>query len=98
MAAYLIADIEITNPKGYESYRPMAAECVARHGGKFIARGGAVVPLEGRWDPKRVVIIEFPSLGAAQSFYNSDEYQKALKVRMANSTARAIIVDGAPAA
>lgn len=95
MPAYLIADIEITNPEGYASYRPMAAESVTRHGGRFVARGGTVVPLEGGWDPKRVVIIEFPSLDAAKTFYNSDDYQAALKVRVANSTGRVIIVDGA---
>jgi uncharacterized protein (DUF1330 family) len=98
MAAYLIADIEITNPEGYASYRPMAAESVARHGGRFVARGGAVVPLEGGWDPTRIVIIEFPSLDAAKTFYHSDDYQAALKVRMANSTGRAVIVDGNPPA
>ena len=98
MPAYLIADIDITNPDGYAGYRPMAAESVARHGGRFVARGGTIVPLEGGWDPKRVVIIEFPSLDAAKTFYHSDDYQAALKVRLANSTGRVIIVDGAPPA
>lgn len=98
MTAYLIADIEITNPEGYAAYRPMAAESVARHGGRFVARGGAVDALEGGWTPKRVVIIEFPSMEAAQTFYRSDDYQAALKVRLANSTGRVIIVDGNPPA
>ena len=96
MPAYLIAEIEITNADGYASYRPMAAESVARHGGRFVARGGTIVPLEGGWDPKRIVIIEFPSLDAAKTFYHSDDYQAALKVRLANSTGRVIVVDGAP--
>ena len=95
MPAYLIADIDITNPEGYAAYRPMAAESVTRHGGRFVARGGTIVPLEGGWDPKRVVIIEFPSLDAAKTFYHSDDYQAALKVRLENSTGRVIIVDGA---
>ena len=95
MPAYLIAEIDITNPEGYASYRPMAAESVTRHGGRFVARGGTIVPLEGGWDPKRVVIIEFPSLDAAKTFYHSDDYQAALKVRLENSTGRVIIVDGA---
>ena len=95
MAAYLIAEIGITNPEGYASYRPMAAESVARHGGRFVARGGTIVPLEGGWDPKRVVIIEFLSLDAAKTFYHSEDYQAALKVRLENSTGRVIIVDGA---
>ena len=96
MPAYLIADIEITNPDGYASYRPLAAASVARHGGRFVARGGTIVPLEGEWDPKRIVIIEFPSLDAATTFYHSDDYQAALKVRLAHSTGKVVIVDGAP--
>ena len=98
MSAYVIADIEITNPEGYATYRPMAAESVTRHGGRFIARGGAVEALDGGWTPKRVVIIEFPSMEAARTFYHSDDYQAALKVRLANSTGRVIIVDGNPPA
>jgi uncharacterized protein (DUF1330 family) len=94
MAAYLIADINVTNPEGYASYRPMAAESVTRHGGRFVARGGTILALEGGWDPKRVVIIEFPTLDAAKTFYHSDDYQAALKVRLENSTGRVIIVDG----
>ena len=95
MAAYLIADIEITNPEGYAAYRPLAAASVTKHGGRFIARGGAIDALEGGWTPSRIVIIEFPSMDAAQKFYHSDDYQTALKVRLENSSGRVVIVDGA---
>ena len=95
MAAYLIADIEITNPEGYAAYRPLAAASVTKHGGRFIARGGAIDALEGGWTPSRIVIIEFPSMDAAQKFYHSDDYQVALKVRLENSSGRVVIVDGA---
>jgi uncharacterized protein (DUF1330 family) len=98
MTAYVIADVTVTNPEGYAAYRPLAAASVAQHGGKFIARGGAVEPLEGGWTPKRVVIIEFPSMAAARSWHASPDYQAALKIRQANSTGRVIIVDGAPPA
>ena len=98
MPAYLIADIEITNPEGYAAYRPLAAASVTKHGGRFIARGGAIDALEGGWTPSRVVIIEFPSMDAARNFYHSDDYQAALKVRLANSKGRVVIVDGAPPA
>ena len=98
MPAYLIADIEITNPEGYAAYRPLAAASVTKHGGRFIARGGAIDALEGGWTPSRIVIIEFPSMDAAQKFYHSDDYQAALKVRLANSKGRVVIVDGAPPA
>ena len=95
MPAYLIADIEITNPEGYAAYRPLAAASVTKHGGRFIVRGGAIDALEGGWTPSRIVIIEFPSMDAAQKFYHSDDYQAALKVRLENSSGRVVIVDGA---
>ena len=98
MTAYVIADVTVTNPDGYAAYQPLAAESVAQHGGKFIARGGAVEPLEGGWTPARVVIIEFPSLAAAKTWYASADYQTALKIRQANSTGRVIITEGAPPA
>ena len=80
------------------AYRPLAAASVAQHGGKFIARGGEVEPLEGGWTPKRVVIIEFASMAAARAWYASPDYQVALKIRQANSTGRVIITEGAPPA
>ena len=98
MTAYVIADVTVTNPDGYAPYRPLAAASIAQYGGKFIARGGAVVPLEGGWSPTRVVIIEFPSMAAASAWYASPAYQAALKIRQANSTGRVIITEGAPPA
>ena len=98
MTAYIIADVTVTNPEGYAAYRPLAAASVAAHGGRFIARGGEVQSLEGGWSPSRVVIIEFPTMAAARGWYDSPEYQDALKVRMANSTGRVILTEGAPPA
>ena len=53
MTAYVIADVTVTNPEAYAAYRPLAAASIAQYGGKFIARGGAVEPLEGGWSPGR---------------------------------------------
>ena len=98
MTAYVIADVTVTNPEGYAPYPPLAAASIARHGGKFIARGGAVEPLEGGWSPSRVVIVEVPSMAAARTWYASPEYQTALKIRLANSTGRVILTEGVAAA
>ena len=98
MAAYVIADITVTNPDGYAPYRPLAAASIAQHGGKFIARAGAVEALEGGWAPQRMVIIEFPSMAVARTWYASPEYQAALNIRLAHSTGRLILTEGvAPA-
>jgi uncharacterized protein (DUF1330 family) len=95
MAAYIIVEVEVTDAKAYEGYKPMAAASVARHGGKFVVRGGQTETLEGGWAPKRIVVLEFPSVEKARAFYRSEDYAPALKLRLAASRSRAIIVEGA---
>jgi uncharacterized protein (DUF1330 family) len=95
MAAYIIADIEITDPRTYEGYRPMAGAAVEKYGGRFLARGGKVEPAEGGWAPKRLVILKFPSMEKLKTFYNSPEYQKALAIRLKASNGKVIFVEGA---
>lgn len=94
MPAYFIADIEVTNPAGYESYRPLAGASIAQYGGKFLARGGKTELLEGGPEPHRVVVIEFADLAAAKRWYDSPEYQAALKIRLANARGRVLLVEG----
>ena len=95
MPAHFVAEVEVTNPAGYEPYRALAGASIAQYGGRFVARGGKTELLEGGPEPQRVVIIEFADIGAARRWYNSPEYQKALPIRLANSRARAFIVEGA---
>ena len=94
MAAYLIADIDVTDPVNYESYRPLASAAVAQFGGKFLSRGGKVESVEGAWAPKRLVILEFPSMQRLREFYDSPEYQKALAVRLKYSKGTLLVVEG----
>jgi uncharacterized protein (DUF1330 family) len=96
MVAYVIADIEVTDPAAYETYRPLAGASVAKFGGRFAVRGGTIDLLEGNPAPTRIVVIEFPSLAAARRWYDSPEYQEALKIRLAASRGRVFIVEGAP--
>ena len=79
VAAYIIAEIEVQDPTGYDKYRPLAGATVAQYGGRFASRGGEVEILEGGGEPKRVVVIEFADMAAAKRWYNSPEYQEALK-------------------
>jgi uncharacterized protein (DUF1330 family) len=95
MPAYVIADIRVTDPAAYERYRPLAAASVARFGGRFLARGGKAVLLEGVSAPERIVVIEFPDTAVAQRWYDSEEYQAALELRQAASQGRLILVEGA---
>lgn len=92
MSAYLVAEIDVTDATAYEPYKKMAGESIQRHGGKFLARGGRAVALEGE-KPKRIVVIEFPSVDAAEKFYHSPDYQAAVKVRQKASKGRLYIVE-----
>jgi uncharacterized protein (DUF1330 family) len=94
MPAYVIAEIEVTHPAGYDSYRPLAGASVAQYGGKFLVRGGESELIEGGPEPKRLVVIEFADMAAAKRWYNSSEYQEALKIRLANSRGRMVFVEG----
>jgi len=95
MPAYIIADIQVTDPAGYDQYRPLAAASIARSGVRFVVRGGEVDLLEGAPAPERIVVIEFPDADTARRWYSSEEYQKALKIRQSASRGRVFLVEGA---
>ena len=95
MSAYVIADIEVTDPAGYEEYRKQVPAVVTKYGGKFIVRGGKIDAREGGWNPKRIVLVEFPSLAQAQKWYDSPEYAPLIKLRQKASKGRLILVEGA---
>jgi len=95
MAAYVLAEIEITNPEGYKEYAALVPATIAQYGGKFLVRGGNVQPLEGDWPQRRRVIIEFPSRERALEWYNAPEYVKPMALRKANSNGRLLLLDGA---
>ena len=85
VAAYVIAHVDVRDPVRYEDYRKMVTPTLTAYGGRFIARGGAVTILEGDWRPKRLVIVEFPSVEQAQAWWNSPEYAPAKALRQATS-------------
>ena len=95
MPAYIIAEIQVTDPSAYEGYRPFAAASVARYDGRYAGRGGNIDLLEGEPEPERIVVIEFPDADAARRWYRSEEYQKALKIRQSASRGRVFLVEGA---
>ena len=93
--AYLIAEVEVTDVAGYENYRAHTGSVIERFGGRFLIRGGTLHPLEGDLDFSRFVVIEFPDLDSAQSFYHSPEYQALLPHRTENATSTLFIAEGA---
>jgi uncharacterized protein (DUF1330 family) len=95
MSAYVIAEIEVTDPAGYEDYRKQVLAVVTKYGGKFLVRGGKVDPKEGGWAPKRIVVLEFPSLEQARKWYGSPEYAPLIALRQRASKGKLILVEGA---
>ena len=94
MAAYLVADIEVSDAEGYQEYRRTVGASIAAFGGRFLARGGATEVLEGDWSPKRLVIIEFPSMERLHAWYDSPEYAPALALRKRASISRMVMTEG----
>jgi uncharacterized protein (DUF1330 family) len=94
MAAYVISDVEPRDRELIAQYRTLAEASIALYGGRYIVRGGAIDGVEGGWEPKHVVIVEFPSMEQARAWYRSPEYAEALKVRAHALDRRLIFVDG----
>jgi len=95
MSAYVIGEIDVTDPAAYEDYRKQVLAVVTKYGGKFVVRGGKVDSKEGGWAPKRIVVLEFPSMEQAQKFYHSAEYAPLIKLRQRASKGKIILVEGA---
>ena len=99
MAAYIIADVEVSDPERYKGYQALSPGAIAAAGGKFIVRGGQHEVLEGGWKPSRVVVLEFPTYAQAKAFYDSALYVIAREKRAgATEYFNMIVVDGVPAA
>lgn len=94
MTAYWIARVKVTDEAAYGEYAKRAGPAIAQHGGRFLARGGNCVTLEGEDFPRNVVV-EFPSLDQAVACYNSTEYQAAWEYQKNAATRDICVVDGA---
>ncbi|MDP3082632.1 MAG: DUF1330 domain-containing protein [Rubrivivax sp.] len=98
MAAYVIADIEVTDAALYDDYRKQVAATITAHGGRFLVRGGAAQLLEGERLPQRTVVLEFPDMAHLQTWYASPEYAPLIVLRQRASKGSLMSVEGAPPA
>ncbi len=95
MSAYLIAEVDVTDPAAYEEYRKIVPATIAKYGGKYLVRGGAVDAKEGGWQPTRLVVLEFASMAQAKKWYHSPEYAPALAIRTKAARSKVVLVEGA---
>jgi len=95
MAAYVIVDIQITDPRTYETYKEKACSSVHAFGGRYLARGGVVETLEGSWKPGRTVVLEFPSVQKAREWWGSELYAPIKAIRHASARTQMVLVEGA---
>ena len=94
MSAYVIAEVNVTDPKLYEDYKKLVPATVEKYGGRFAVRGGTLEKKEGDWNPARLVVLEFPSMEQARKWYHSPEYAPALAIRLKAANAKLILVEG----
>jgi len=93
-SAYVLANIDVTDPQQYEQYKKLSSHAMQVHGAEVCVRGGAVHLLEGDWTPQRVVLLKFPSVEKARAFYDSAEYQAAKAAREGAAVMRMVLVEG----
>jgi len=94
MSAYVIVNIDVKDPVRYEDYKRQAGPTVTAYGGRFVVRGGAAEVLEGSWEPKRIVVLEFPSMARAREWIDSPEYAPARRLRHETAESEMILVEG----
>ncbi len=98
MPAYVISDVRFRDQEAVDAYRTRAAASITQFGGRYIVRGGAIERFEGPWDPKIIIIVEFPDMERARAWYRSPEYAAALELRDQALSRSLILVDGVAAA
>jgi len=94
-AAYIIVDTLITNDEEMEKYKLLAKPLVEGFGGEYLARGGQLVVKENQlWSPTRLVLLRFPSMAQAQTFYDSPEYQQILPISLRCAQRTLVMLEG----
>jgi len=94
MAAYVIADIEVLDPAGYEQYRREVPATIEAYGGRYLVRGGETEVLEGSWSPKRCVILEFPDMNQFRAWWSSPEYLPLRRIRERTARSHLVVTQG----
>jgi uncharacterized protein (DUF1330 family) len=94
MAAYVLANVDVTDAAGFAQYREKVPATIAKYGGRYLARGGTTVVAEGSMTPKRVVLLEFPNLEAARAWFESPDYEPLARMRQRTATTDIWMIEG----
>jgi uncharacterized protein (DUF1330 family) len=94
VAGYLIANLDVTDAAKFEENREKVMPIIKKFGGRYLVRGGELRRLEGNLPLHRLVVLEFPTLDAAQRFYDSAEYQPILKLRLDSAQSDVVLAEG----
>ena len=94
MSAYVIIDVDVKDQEQYAKYMKAGAPTILAHGGKPLVRGGKTQVLEGAWQPKRMIVLEFKTVEEANTWWNSSDYQEAKKLRERAARANVVCVEG----
>lgn len=94
MAVYMIIEVQIRDPDTYLEYVQKVRSVVEAHGGRYLVRGGQVIPMSPDWTPERIVIIEFESIETVNRCFGSEEYKKLAPLRELSTSTKAIVVEG----
>jgi uncharacterized protein (DUF1330 family) len=97
MPAYVIANVNVQDAATFEEYRKHVPATIAKHGGRYLVRGGRVERVEGSWSPTRLVVLEFPSMDQARRWYDSEEYRGPKALRMKCAMTDVVLVEGVSA-
>jgi uncharacterized protein (DUF1330 family) len=95
LPAYVIVDIEVTDPDAYEDHKRLPPPNVAWHGRRYLVRGGATEVLEGSWSPNRLVVLEFATRADAKRWVDSADYRPARAIRQRSARSNMVVVEGA---
>lgn len=94
MTAYIIAQVNVTDPGKFETYRAQVPDVIRQYDGKYIVRGGRAETLEGEAPLRRLVILEFETMEAAKAFWHSAEYAPLKALRQEASDSDVVVVEG----
>jgi uncharacterized protein (DUF1330 family) len=94
VAVYVVVNVRVTDPVRYAEYRDKAPDTIARYGGRYLARGGAVEVIEGEWDPQRLVLLEFENMKRFREWYDSPEYTPLKRLRGEVTVTELVVVEG----